>query len=245
MTGAAFAAVVSFVLVGVGVGVGTAQEDVAQEGVVQDVTGSLRSVESGGVRSPAAAPVPPPEVAEPALSVPALAVPSEPAPSQPAPSQPEPATESGGAAAPEAPATRSGESAESSRVSVPARSDAASALVAGTPCTVTAKACVDLAGLRAWLIEDGVVRRGPVSIMVGDEIDPTPLGTFQVEWKAEAWTSREYLTQMPYSVFFAEGGIAFHEGSQETNSAGCVKLTHDHAMAWFQYLQVGDEVQVR
>lgn len=240
MTGAAFAAVVSVVLVGVGVGVGTAQEDLAQEGVVQegvvqDVTDSLRSVEPGGVdaaRSPAAAPAPPPEAAEPE-------------PSQPAASEPEPASESGDAAAPEAPATRSGESAESPRVSVPARSDAASDLVAGTPCTVTAKACVDLAGLRAWLIEDGVVRRGPVSIMVGDEIDPTPLGTFQVEWKAEAWTSREYLTQMPYSVFFAAGGIAFHEGSQETNSAGCVKLTHDDAMAWFQYLQVGDEVQVR
>lgn len=80
--------------------------------------------------------------------------------------------------------------------------------------------------------------------MIGDEIDPTPTGTFRVEWKAESWTSREYLTQMPYSVFFAEGGIAFHEGDQQTNSAGCIKLGREDAIAWFTYLQVGDEVQV-
>ena len=50
---------------------------------------------------------------------------------------------------------------------------------------------------------------------------------------------------MPYSVFFADGGIAFHEGRQDTASGGCVKLGHDDAVAWFAYLQVGDEVQVR
>jgi lipoprotein-anchoring transpeptidase ErfK/SrfK len=122
---------------------------------------------------------------------------------------------------------------------------APAALVAGTPCTVTARACVDLASRTAWLIDAGAVRRGPVSVQIGDEIDPTPYGTFQVEWKAEQWTSREYLTQMPYSVFFAEGGIAFHEGPQDTNSAGCVKLVHADAVAFFEYLQVGDEVQIR
>ena len=49
---------------------------------------------------------------------------------------------------------------------------------------------------------------------------------------------------MPYSVFFAEGGIAFHEGNNETPSAGCVKLSMENAKAWFAYLQVGDQVQV-
>ncbi|MBW0092577.1 L,D-transpeptidase [Pseudonocardia sp. KRD-188] len=110
---------------------------------------------------------------------------------------------------------------------------------------MTARACVDLAGRTSWLIKDGVVSRGPVPVMIGDEIDPTPRGTFAVEWKAEQWTSREYLTQMPYAVFFAEGGIAFHEGPQDTSSAGCVKLSHENAMAWFEYLQVGDQVQIR
>ncbi|MDN5750723.1 MAG: L,D-transpeptidase [Pseudonocardia sp.] len=230
-TSAALAAVVSFVLVGVGVGVGTAEEGPA--------AASTRSAQVEAPRSPAAAPTP------------------QPASTQSAPSQPAPTEPAAGAAAPEseAPATPSAQPAPGSasvadtagpaRVSAPAPSAAAPALVPGTPCTVTAKACADLAGLQAWLIEDGAIRRGPVPIMIGDEIDPTPLGTFQVEWKAEAWTSREYLTQMPYSVFFAAGGIAFHEGNQTTNSAGCVKLVHADAVAWFEYLQVGDEVQIR
>jgi pimeloyl-ACP methyl ester carboxylesterase len=118
------------------------------------------------------------------------------------------------------------------------------ALVPGTPCTATAKACVDIAEGRAWLFDDGNVTRGPVHIMTGDQDDPTPIGTFHVQWKAEQYTSRQYLVQMPYSVFFADGGIAFHEGRQDTPSGGCVKLGHEDAVAWFAYLQVGDEVQV-
>jgi lipoprotein-anchoring transpeptidase ErfK/SrfK len=121
---------------------------------------------------------------------------------------------------------------------------AAATTVDDTPCTSTAKACVDVADRQAWLIDKGVVTRGPVQVMTGDNDDRTPLGTFHVQWKAEQYTSRQYLTQMPYSVFFADGGVAFHEGPQDTYSAGCVKLVHDDAVAWFNYLQVGDEVQV-
>lgn len=119
------------------------------------------------------------------------------------------------------------------------------AQVDGTPCTESARACVDLAEGRAWLLDGGKVVRGPVGIMSGDDEDPTPSGTFAVQWKAERYTSREFLREMPYSVFFAEGGIAFHEGSKETPSAGCVKLVHDDAVAWFEFLNVGDQVQVR
>ncbi|GAA5117462.1 L,D-transpeptidase [Pseudonocardia adelaidensis] len=117
-------------------------------------------------------------------------------------------------------------------------------LVAGTPCTATARACVALDDRQAWLIDSGNVVRGPVRIQHGDEEDPTPRGTFKVQWKAEQYTSREYLTQMPYSVFFADGGIAFHQGTQDTPSAGCVKLTREDAEAFFAFLQVGDEVQI-
>jgi lipoprotein-anchoring transpeptidase ErfK/SrfK len=117
-------------------------------------------------------------------------------------------------------------------------------LVAGTPCTATARACVKLDERLAWLIDAGRVVRGPVPIQHGDAADPTPKGTFKVQWKAEQYTSREYLTQMPYSVFFAQGGIAFHEGAQSTPSAGCVKLGHEDAQAWFAFLQVDDEVQI-
>jgi lipoprotein-anchoring transpeptidase ErfK/SrfK len=117
-------------------------------------------------------------------------------------------------------------------------------LVAGTPCTVTARACVALAARQAWLLDGGKVVRGPVPIQHGDFEDPTPRGTFWVQWKAEQYTSREYLTQMPYSVFFADGGIAFHEGTQDTPSAGCVKLRNEDAKAFFYFLQVADEVQI-
>lgn len=49
---------------------------------------------------------------------------------------------------------------------------------------------------------------------------------------------------MPWSVFFAEGGVAFHEGDPDTYSAGCVKLDEDDARAFFRFLKVGDAVQV-
>ncbi|MCE0762162.1 L,D-transpeptidase [Pseudonocardia kujensis] len=116
--------------------------------------------------------------------------------------------------------------------------------VAGTPCTATARACVDVAGRKAWLMDGGTVVRGPVQVQTGDREDPTPVGTFSVQWKAEQYTSREYLVQMPYSVFFAPGGVAFHQGRQDTPSAGCVKLLEADAKAFFAHLQVGDEVQV-
>jgi hypothetical protein len=117
-------------------------------------------------------------------------------------------------------------------------------LVAGTPCTATARACVALDEQLAWLIDEGAVVRGPVRMQHGDAADPTPKGTFTVQWKAEEYTSREYLTQMPYSVFFADGGIAFHEGAQNRPSAGCVKFVREDAEAFFYFLYVGDEVQI-
>lgn len=224
--GAALAAVVSCVLVGVGVGVGTAEEVPA--------AGS-RTVEAP--RLPMAVPSaePTPEPVSP-RTAPSTTTTTEPSP-EPAPSaETAPDAEESGSAEPESAAPRA---------SLPVGAAAAPELVPGTPCTVTARACADLGTHQAWLIEDGAVRRGPVPIMIGDEIDPTPTGTFAVEWKAEAWTSREYLVQMPYSVFFAPGGIAFHEGRQDTPSAGCVKLTHVDAVAFFDFLQIGDEVQVR
>jgi Uncharacterized protein conserved in bacteria len=121
---------------------------------------------------------------------------------------------------------------------------ASGAVVAGTPCTESARACVDISEGRAWLLDGGEIVRGPVGIMSGDAETPTPRGTFAVQWKAERYTSREFGVEMPYSVFFAEGGIAFHEGTRETPSAGCVKLSHEDAKTFFEFLQVGDQVQV-
>lgn len=118
-------------------------------------------------------------------------------------------------------------------------------LVEGTPCTTSARACVDLATRQTWLLADGRILAGPVPMSPGAPSDPTPRGVFGVQWKAEQWTSRESYTQMPYSVFFAEGGVAFHQGSMDTPSAGCVKLDEANARRWFDTLEVGDQVQVR
>lgn len=231
--GAALAAVVSTVLVGIGLGVGSAagveSAPVTQAAPQEQPQRVAPEPERATSES---APARQPEATRDAAPEPAAAAP-EPTGSEP--------TISGPTASPEPTAERTA----SPSASIPVRSAAQPQLVPGTPCTTTAKACVDLAARKAWLIQDGTILRTARSMMVGDEIDPTPLGTFQVEWKAEQWTSREYLTQMPYAVFFAEGGIAFHEGPQDTNSAGCVKLVHDDAVAWFNYLQVGDEVQIR
>ena len=116
--------------------------------------------------------------------------------------------------------------------------------IEGTPCSGDVQACVDLTTLQSWLIVDGEVRRGPVPVRVGDEMGPTPVGRFRVQWKHEDRVSGELGTPMPYSVFFADGGIGFHEGRQDTDSAGCVKLGHEDAMAYFYALQIDDGVQV-
>lgn len=112
------------------------------------------------------------------------------------------------------------------------------------PCLPPVRACVDLGTDHAWLLDNGRVVRGPVAITAGDEDHPTPVGGFTVQWKTQTWTSREFGVPMPWSVFFAEGGIAFHEGDPEVPSAGCVKLGAGDARAFYAFLQVGDRVQV-
>src|SRR5205085_9037000 len=49
---------------------------------------------------------------------------------------------------------------------------------------------------------------------------------------------------MPWSVFLADGGIAFHSGDPKRASAGCIHLAPADAQAGFENLQIGDQVQV-
>ena len=49
---------------------------------------------------------------------------------------------------------------------------------------------------------------------------------------------------MPWAVFFADGGIAFHEGNTAAPSAGCIRMKAADAQAWFENLQIGDQVLV-
>lgn len=122
---------------------------------------------------------------------------------------------------------------------------AESELVSGTPCTRAARACVDLDKDEAWLIRDGVVTHGPVPVSTGAEGEETPAGDFRVIWKEVDHMSREFDVSMPYSVFFAPGGIAFHAGDLDTDSAGCVHLARDEAKVFYDSLHVGDPVEVR
>jgi hypothetical protein len=124
-------------------------------------------------------------------------------------------------------------------------------LVPGTPCSVTAKSCVDLDSQKAWLIQDGNVIRGPVAIASGGNGKETPIGhSLRVYRKEKDHLSQESRlpngqpAPMPWSVFFEDGGIAFHSGDPARSSAGCIHLEPADAEAWFTYLQIGDQVQV-
>lgn len=123
--------------------------------------------------------------------------------------------------------------------------------VPGTPCAVSARACVDLESQRAWLIRDGKVTRGPVQIASGGAGRESPIGhSFRVYRKEKDHVSGEFNgpdgrpAPMPFSVFFADGGVAFHGGDRSRSSAGCIKLGLADAEVWFNELQNGDKVQV-
>lgn len=150
-------------------------------------------------------------------------------------------------AAGEAPAA-SRQSAEDNPVARKAHAEAA---VPGTPCSVSTRACVDLETQQAWLIEDGAVVRGPMTIASGGEGRETPVGhSLRVYRKDVDHVSGESKTvdgepsPMPYSTFFGDGGIAFHAGDPARSSAGCIRMRTADAKATFAHLRKGDKVQV-
>ncbi|MBV9380122.1 MAG: L,D-transpeptidase [Streptosporangiaceae bacterium] len=114
-------------------------------------------------------------------------------------------------------------------------------------CPRAATACVDLTGHLTWLQSEGRITYGPVRMEPGPPGTPhaTPRGTFYVEWKAgPGYVSNIYFEPMPYAVFFAAGGVAFHGGSLTHPSHGCVHLTIGNARYYNEHLQVGAEVVV-
>ncbi|MEV6877414.1 L,D-transpeptidase [Amycolatopsis sp. NPDC051128] len=113
------------------------------------------------------------------------------------------------------------------------------------PCLVATGACVSLSLRLAWLLRDGRVVRGPVPAGFGPPDQATPAGSFHVVWKDREHRSSVYGTDMPNSVFFAAGGIAFHAGPLDAPSHGCVHLTDADSAAFFDGLRVGDAVQVQ
>lgn len=114
----------------------------------------------------------------------------------------------------------------------------------GDPCSAAAAACVSLSKQEAWFVSNGRVVRGPVSVATGRPGYETEVGTFSVYRKNLMWYSTLYNdAPMPYSVFF-DGGEAFHEGSVYERSHGCVHLSSYNAPWVYNFLHIGDEVQV-
>ena len=118
---------------------------------------------------------------------------------------------------------------------------------ARSSCPAAATACVDLNDHLTWLQSDGRIAYGPVSMEPGPPgtRQATPRGTFHVQWKAGAnYISIEYHVPIPYAVFFAPGGVAFHGGSLSTPSHGCVHLDIGSARYYHDHLSAGAEVVV-
>jgi L,D-transpeptidase catalytic domain len=114
-------------------------------------------------------------------------------------------------------------------------------------CPAAASACVDLSDHVTWLQSNGRITYGPVRMEPGapGTQHATPRGTFKVLWKAGPnFISSEYHEPMPYAVFFAPGGIAFHGGSLTTPSHGCVHLSIGSARYYHDHLPIGAEVVV-
>lgn len=115
-------------------------------------------------------------------------------------------------------------------------------LTPGTPCTTMARACFSVSADQAWLIHNGTVTAA-VPALGARKGYAVPEGTFSVTSKDLDHVSSLYDAEMPYSVFFHDGS-AFHEGSLTTESHGCIHLSHDAAVQFYDDLQVGDRVEV-
>ena len=97
----------------------------------------------------------------------------------------------------------------------------------------------------AGLQQDGKLLYGPTVMSHGKPGQETPKGTFTVTRKVKDEISYEFdNAPMPYAVYFTNNGHAFHEGSTNVQSAGCVRLSHDAAKFFFENLQVGDVVYI-
>ena len=112
-------------------------------------------------------------------------------------------------------------------------------------CPRAATACADLTDHITWLQSRGRITYGPVRMKPGRKDDPTPRGIFHVAWKAGAhYISTSFDVPIPYAVFFAPGGIAFHAGSLTASSHGCIHLSMKSARYYHDHLPIGAEVAV-
>lgn len=111
-------------------------------------------------------------------------------------------------------------------------------------CPADARVCVDIDGRRTWLQDGrGNVQHVASAMSPGKPGQETPRGTFHVNRKVKDEISWEFgNAPMPYAIYFTNRGHAFHEGSPAYDSAGCVRLPHNDAVAFWNHLNIGDKV---
>ncbi|MEV6713178.1 L,D-transpeptidase [Lentzea sp. NPDC051208] len=117
-------------------------------------------------------------------------------------------------------------------------------VVKPTPCTISDGACIKLSTNQTWIVRGDKIVYGPTPITHGRRGFETPLGNFPVLRKVKDDWSRPYNAAMPWSTYFTESGIAFHEGSLTVPSHGCIHLDPPSAKYYFNNLSIGDTVQV-
>lgn len=112
------------------------------------------------------------------------------------------------------------------------------------PCPASADACVDIAGGRSWLQENGRVTYMARSSAARPGYD-TPKGQHYVTRKVKDEVSYIYnMAPMPNSVYFTNNGHAFHAGVVGDLSHGCIHLNYNDSVVFFNNLQVGDSVYI-
>ncbi len=92
----------------------------------------------------------------------------------------------------------------------------------------------------------------------GDSTHKTPVGPFKVLRKHQKYTSHKYKVPMDYAMFFTNTGEAIHESHMVTvtsfakyfgidalGSHGCVRLSHDDAVALFNWTPLHTPVEVK
>lgn len=110
-------------------------------------------------------------------------------------------------------------------------------------CRATAKACFSISQQKAWLLRRGRVVVVAVPALGGRSGHPTPTGHFNVQFLDKDHVSSIYNAPMPFYVNFTTA-IGFHAGSLRVRSHGCVHLSRANAERFFDYLKVGDHVDV-
>lgn len=111
-------------------------------------------------------------------------------------------------------------------------------------CPIKVSACVDLKAKITWLQHGSRIFLGPVRMQPGEGSSKTPKGLFTINKKAQVYFSHTYGGAMPYSVFWGHDGIAYHEGTLNGFSHGCIHLSMANAKRFFAALHKGDRVYV-